>query len=257
MDRDILLLSLALGILSLGVLVLGADILAGSRRRAALAAAPQDELRAFLRAAPPMQAPPALPEPAIPAPVAFEPPPAPTASEPAPAPAADGFVFRRHVSRDFASMEMSHKRFRTAPGIETPPPAPLDFSTIQSEVRAILGAATPVLPSSTAQAAHLIWTEPERLAVLSLAGATPETGLALLRAHGIATLIAAPGHPFRPPIEGVELLALPDGADAAAPLAAQLRAKLAEGERIAFHTETGLSGAAALLAARFSSRRAG
>ncbi len=169
----------------------------------------------------------------------------------------DSFVFRRHVSRDFASMELSHKRFRPAPEPESPPPAPLDFSTIQSEIRAVLGAAPPSPPPAAPRQAQLSWTEPQRLAVLSLAGAPPEAGFALLREHGISTLIAATGHPFRRPVEEIEILSLPDGTDTAAPLAARLRAKLANGERIAFHTETGLSGASALLAARFSSRQSG
>ncbi len=268
MDHDILLLSGALGILSLGILALGTDILASSRRRAALAAAPQDELRAFLRAAPPMRAQPAMPEPepgkpASLGPLTFEPSlvlEPPTALKLAPAQAeaqaADGFVFRRHVSRDFASMELSHKRFRPAPEPENPPPAPLDFSTIQSEVRAALGAAAPAFPPPIPHGAQLTWTEPGRLAVLSLAGAPAEAGLALLRDHGVATLIAASGHPFRLPVEGIDILSLPHGSGAAA-LTTRLRAKLADGGRIAFHTESGLSGAAAQLAARFSSRQAG
>jgi len=252
LDRDILLLSVALGLLSLGILALGTDILAGSRRRAALAASPQDELRTFLRASSPMQAQPALPEPQTVEPASPEELPMAEA-----APAMDNFMFRRHVSRDFASMELSHKRFRPAAESETPPPVPLDFPIIRSEIRAVLGAPAPSSPRPAPRAAQLIWTEAERLAVLSLAGATPKSGLALLREHGIATLIAAPGHPFRLPVEGIEILSLPESAGAAAPLAARLRAKLTKGERIAFHTETGLSGAAALLAARFSSRRSG
>ena len=220
-------------------------MLSGFRRRAALAAAPQDDLRAFLRVAPPMQAAPPQPasEPAI---------------EPDPPPAGEGFMFRRNVSRDFASMEVSHKRFRPAPEAETAAlsPAPVEFSVIQNEVRAVLGTA-PGQSSSTSHGANLAWAEPDRLAVLSLAAAAPEDGLALLRDHGITTLIAAPGHPFRQPADKFDLLSLPESADAAAPLAAKLRAKLATGEPIAFHAETALSGAAALLAARLSSRRAG
>lgn len=237
MDRETLL-SVALGLLSLGILVLGADILASSRRRTALAASSRDELQTILRAAPPMRA--------------ASPAGAPAADLP---PAPDGFVFRRHVSRDFASMELSHKRFHPALKPDTPPP--LEFSTIQSEIRAALNADAPIAPRRAPQAAQLIWAEPERLAVLTLSGAAPEAGIALLRRHGISTLIAARGHPFQQSTEGIEILSLPDGTDAVAPLAARLRAKLAAQERIAFHTETGLSGAAALLAARFSNRRAG
>lgn len=153
-------------------------------------------------------------------------------------------------------MELSHKRFRAAPEPEAPPPAPVDFSTIQSEVRAVLEAAGPA-SAPPPGGPQLIWTEPERLAVLSLGEASPEAGLALLRKNSVHTLLAAHGHCFRPSVEGVEILSLPDGADAAAPLAALLRARLAGGEPVAFHTETGLTGAAALLAARLSSRRAG
>ena len=198
-------------------------------------------------------------ETALPKPAAFEaPPPAPGDAPPAKATGtADSFVFRRHISRDFASMELSHKRFRPAPQPESPPRAPLDISTIQSEIRAVLGPAPSSPLHASPHLAQLTWTQPQRLAVLALAGAPPKAGLALLRAHGIFTLIAATGHPFRRPVEEIEILSLPDGADAAAPLAAQLRAKLAAGERIAFHAETGLSGAAAQLVARFSSRQAG
>ncbi|MDE1897119.1 MAG: hypothetical protein KGH91_08595, partial [Rhodospirillales bacterium] len=165
------------------------------------------------------------------------------------------FVFRRRVSRDFATMEVSHKRFRPAVENEVITTSQPDISAIRSEVRAVLEAAAPAAPQQPAPEAKLLWTEADRLAVLSLAGASPASGLALLKRYSIGTLIAAPGHPFRVVEGGIEILPLPDGFRAAAPLVALLRAKLGQGERIAFHTETGLSGAAALLAARFSSRQ--
>ncbi len=238
MDRDTLLLSAILCILSLGALMIGINLFINARRKAALAAVPQDDLRRFLRAAPPMQ----LSQTEVK-----------HIDEDPPAP--HNFIFRRHVSRDFASMEISHKRFRPAPENAVTRPVPLDILTIRSEVRAVLEAAAPAAPQPPAPEAKLLWTEADRLAVLSLAGASPASGLALLRRHGIGTLIAATGHPFRLGETGIEILPLPDGAKATAPLAAQLRAKLAQGERIAFHTETGLSGAAALLATRFSNRQ--
>lgn len=244
MDRDILLLSAMLCILSLGVLVLGADLLAGARRKAAMAVAPQDDLRAFLRIAPPMPMQPGQSN-QVETGGIYDKPPVP-----------EDFVFRRRLSRDFATMEMSHKRFHPPVQEKATNPAQLDISAIRSEVRAALDAASPAAPRQPAAMAQLLWTEADRLAVLSLAGAAPEAGLALLKRHGIATLIAAPGHPFHSVGGDIEILPLPDGPGATAPLAARLRAKLAQGERIAFYTETGLNGEAALLAARFSSRQA-
>ncbi|MBU6419940.1 MAG: hypothetical protein KGQ79_09470 [Proteobacteria bacterium] len=239
MDRNTLLLSATLCILSLGVVVLSLDLLTGARRKAAAAAPPQDDLRVFLQLAPPMPVQSGQAEQVI----ALETPPLP-----------EDFVFRRRVSRDFASMEISHKRFRASETAGTEVATEMDMSAIRHEVRAALGTATPGAPPVKAR---LRWTDTDRMAVLSLAGAAPASGLALLKRHGIGTLIAAPGHPFKPEEEAIEILPLPDGSGTAAPLAARLRAKLARGERIAFHTETGLSGPAALLAARFASRQAG
>ncbi|MBU6449464.1 MAG: hypothetical protein KGQ26_07555 [Rhodospirillales bacterium] len=244
MDRDTLLLSATLCILSLGVVALGLDLLAGERRKAASAAPPQDDLRVFLRLAPPMP----IHSPA--GPVQTEP----TGYEKPPLP--EDFVFRRHAFRNFASMEISHKRFHPPSQDDATSPAHTEFSAIRSEICATLDAATPTAPRQPPSVAQLLWTEADRLAVLSLAGAAPATGHALLKRHRIGTLIAAPGHPFDPAEEGIEILILPEGLGATSLLAATLRAKLAQGERIAFHTEAGLSGAAAMLAARFSSRRA-
>ena len=243
MDRDFLLLSAALCALSLGVLALGADLFASSRRKAAMAALPQDDLRAFLRIAPPM--------PTQPTPSGQEE----TANAKPPVP--EEFIFRRNVSRDFASMEISHKRFRPAVPEEPSLPAPMDFSSIQREIRAKLNASPPAVPHHTPPAAQLLWTEAGRLAVLTLAGSAPASGLALLKQHGIGTLLAIPGHPFHATGEDIEILSLPESSGAAASLATRLRARLAQGGRIAFHTETGLSGTAALLAARLSTRKAG
>lgn len=347
-----LLLSITLGALTVGIFALGWEMLVGARRRAALAAAPRDELRSFLRAASPMVGLEALPialaapqehmteveaaresdeaadtalllpempglfPPVPPAPLSplnqtplahetqfeteaairsvlksepeftaepgFTPAAEPAASaepeseppsEIAPvqqiaddAPIADGFIFRRNVSREFASMEISHKRFRTADSPPAPPatstasvtsalPAPVDFSTIQNEIRAALTAPPQAEPSRPAQGAQLTWTEPGRLAVLSLGGSTARAGLALLSAHNISVLIAPPGHPFGTHVEGIEILTVTDK-DAAVPLAVTLRAKLASGAALAFFTETGLTGAIALLAAQFSRRSA-
>jgi hypothetical protein len=238
LDRDTLLLSATLCILSLGVVALGVDLLTGARRKANAVPPPQDDLRVFLRLAPPMPVQHGQAEQVI----AIENPPLP-----------ENFVFRHRVSRDLASMEISHMRFRAPEVAGTEAAAEMDMSAIRQEVRAALGSTAPAPPVE----AQLRWTETDRMAVLSLAGATPISGLALLKRHGISTLFAAPGHPFQPEGEAIEILPLPDGSGALAPLVAQLRAKLARGERIAFHTETGLSGAAALLAARFASRQAG
>ncbi|WP_298214466.1 hypothetical protein, partial [Acidocella sp.] len=101
--------------------------------------------------------------------------------------------------------------------------------------------------------AQLVWTEPGRLAVLSLGCEGAAAGIARLRARGISALIAAPGHPF-PPGGGLEIILVEDAT--LAPLAARLRARLAAGEALAFHVEQGLSGAVAGLAAQLSSRRA-
>lgn len=239
MDRNTLLLSATLCILSLGVVALGLDLLTGARRKAAAAVPPQDDLRVFLRLAPPMTMQPGQAEQVI----AHSPPPLP-----------EDFIFRRRVSRDFASMEISHKRFRSSEAAGTEAAAEMDMPAIRHEIRTSLG--NPSSETATAEA-QLRWTDTNRMAVLSLAGAAPDSGLALLKRYGIGTLITAPGHPFKPEGKAVEILPLPDDSGAAAPLAARLRAKLARGERIAFHTETGLSGAAALLAARFASRQAG
>nr|WP_295743081.1 hypothetical protein [uncultured Acidocella sp.] len=240
MDQDTLYLSAGLGVLGLGILALCIDLLAGRRRRTAPATGPQDDLHAFLRAAPPM-------------PVEATPRPVPPAEPPAPEPEAQpapetGFVFRRHAARAAMPPQAS-----TAPRL-----AGMDLTSIQNEIRAALDslAASPP-PSPAAQGAQLVWAEPGRLAVLSLGQAEPEDGLALLREAGIVALIAAQGHPFSAP-GALEILTLPSSADAAAPLAATLRSRLAAGEKLAFFTdETGLSGAAATLAARLSSRRAG
>ncbi len=132
--------------------------------------------------------------------------------------------------------------------------APADLAAIQSEIRAAFQAAgsSPAAPPRPA-GAQLVWTEPGRLAVLSLGGEGAAAGIARLRARGISALIAAPGHPF-PPGGGVEIILVEDAT--LAPLAARLRARLAAGEALAFHVEQGLSGAVAGLAAQLSSRRA-
>ena len=248
MDRDILLLSSTLCVLCLGIILVSVDIFAGTRRKVVTLAPPKDDLRVFLRIAPPMTKSPTQPGPnesVQPGSTTYETPPTPAE-----------FIFRRRVSRDFASMELSHKRFRSATETEAAAPAPVEISIIRNEIRAVLEAPAPAAPRHARPVAELIWTEADRLAVLSLAGATPASGLALLKRHGIGTLIAGPGHPFRQAWEAIDILLLPDGPDTTPPLAARLRAKLARGERVAFYTETGLSGAAALLAARFSSRQA-
>ena len=159
------------------------------------------------------------------------------------------FVFRRHLSQTQAP----------APDVPPPPasaPKAVDFNTIQREIRAALGtAAQAPQPAPRPKSAALRWTEPGRLAVLSLGNAAPQTAWPLLQAQGIYILIAAETHPFPAPNRNIELICLPDHGEAdISALTARLRAKLTKGERIAFYTETGLYGPAALLAARLSSR---
>lgn len=147
--------------------------------------------------------------------------------------------------------------------LKVPPTTPkrpeiLAFSTIQDEIKAALRAATQeASPSVSTNPASLNWSEQGRLAVLSLGDSAPESAWPLLQAQGIHILIVPQLHPFPAPNRSMELLCLPDNDEAELnTMAAGLRAKLVKGERIAFYTETGLTGPAALLAARLSSRSA-
>lgn len=137
-------------------------------------------------------------------------------------------------------------------------PTKIEFSTIQNEIRAALGqAAQSATQAPAPRSATLSWTESGRLAVLSLGDTPPENAWPLLQAQGIYILIVPETHPFPPPNRTIDLLCLPDIDEATmSALIAKLRAKLAKGERIAFYTETGLTGPAALLAARLSGRMA-
>lgn len=168
------------------------------------------------------------------------------------------FVFRRNLIQDRPP----------APPAETQPPsappAKIAFSTIQDEIRAALGQAANGSTTSSAPAALplsapalpvLTWTEEGRLAVLSLGNATAETAWSLLQTHGVHILIVPQDHPFPAASRMIELIYLSSYNDASMPeLIGRLRAKLAKGERIAFYTETGLSGTGAFLAARLSGR---
>lgn len=174
--------------------------------------------------------------------------PAPLTNGPVSKPA--DFVFRRHLTQPLSTPD------NTAQETQPSPPPKIEFSTIQNEIRAALeqAAQTPK-PASPPSAAMVSWTESGRLAVLSLGDAPPEIAWSLLQAQGIHILIVPEDHPFPPPNRTIELLCLPEMDEAAmSALIARLRAKLAKGERIAFYTEAGLTGSAALLAARLSGR---
>lgn len=159
------------------------------------------------------------------------------------------FVFRRRLAQSLATPPES-------PSNSSPPPKAIDFSTIQREIRAALGTATQETePASSSKNASLKWTEPDRLAVLSLGNAKPQTAWSLMQTQGIHILIVPETHPFPAPNRNIELICLPDhGEPDISALISKLRAKLTKGERIAFYTEAGLSGPTALLAARLSSR---
>ena len=161
------------------------------------------------------------------------------------------FVFRRNLSRQLLTPAES------AIARPVTPPATIAFHTIQSEIRAALeAAAAQETGPVTAPAIPLLnWTEPGRLAVLSLGESPPEAAWTMLKAQGVDLLIIAEDHMILPPNGEIELLVLTDLDEATLlKLIAALRARLAKGGRIAFYTETGLTGGAALLAARLSTR---
>lgn len=167
------------------------------------------------------------------------------------------------TKQDLANFVFHHSAVQArplAPAIDAhSPPAPpekISFHTIKDEIRAALGQATQSAPVVAAPASPTLnWTETGRLAVLSLRTASPKTAWPLLQSEGIHVLIVPQGHPFSTTSRTIELVCLADYNDAStAELIAKLRAKLAKGERIAFYTETGLSGAGAFLAARLSGR---
>lgn len=160
------------------------------------------------------------------------------------------FVFRRKFIQEQEAASATDAQHLP------PPPAKIAFSTIQDEIRAALSQATKASPTATAPALPTLnWTETGRLAVLSLSHAAPETAWSLLQAQDIHILIVPQNHPFSTTNRMIELICLSSYNDASMPdLIAKLRAKLTKGERIAFYTETGLSGASAFLAARLSGR---
>lgn len=225
------ILSLILVALLLAIIFLGAGLLADARRsktkpRLILSDNFEDALR-VVEATPPVEDTP----PKTPASAEF--------SRPAPQPPAS--------------------RPGKVPGQEALPTAKIAFSTIQSEIRAALEAASQTtVPAHSARTALLNWAESGKLAVLSLGDAPPASAWPLLQAQGIRILIVQEDHPFPPPDNAIELLCLRDQDTASlSPLITKLRARLAQGEPVAFHTESGLTGTAAFLAARLSSRRPG
>lgn len=163
-----------------------------------------------------------------------------------------GFVSRHHSTQAHPQETVidTHRASTT--------PEKIAFHAIKDEIRAALGQATQsAAPPPPPASPTLNWTETGRLAVLSLRTASPQTAWPLLQAHGIHILIVPQGHPFPATSRMIELIFLSSYNDASMPeLVAKLRAKLAKGERIAFYTETGLSGAGAFLAARLSGRSA-
>lgn len=137
------------------------------------------------------------------------------------------------------------------------PTAKIAFNTIQSEIRAAFEAASQAPhPPQEIRSALLNWIEPGRLAVLSLGDVAPASAWQLLRAEGIRILIVQEDHPFPAPDKTIELLCLDDQETASlSSLITKLRARLAQGEPVAFHTESGLTGTAAFLAVRLSNRK--
>lgn len=240
---DMAILFVILLVLAIAILILAWDLLARPRRRVSEPAAPKDNdtfndnFEDVLRAV-----------------EVNDPRPTP-ADKPADQPA--DFVFRRHLTPPLSTPVEQAKK---TPEAHPAPPPKIEFSTIQNEIRAALGQAAqsprPV-PAPAPHTAMLSWAESGSLAVLSLGDADPEIAWPLLQTHGIHILVVPEGHPFPPPNRTIELLCLADIDEAAmATLIAGLRAKLAKGERIAFYTETGLTGPAALLAARLTNRTA-
>lgn len=238
---DIAILFIVLLVLAIAILVLGWDLVRRPRRGEKVAFVPDnsasedhDDFETTLLAVEAEDTPPPPPE--------------------KPANRASDFVFRRNFAQSLTAPAENE------PEAEPPPPTKVEFSTIQNEIRAALGQAAQS-PKPNPRPAHssamLSWTESGRLAVLSLGDSAPEIAWPLLQAQGIHILIVPEDHPFPPPNRAIELLCLA-GFDepAITALIAKLRAKLAKGERVAFYTETGLTGPAALLAARLTGRTA-
>lgn len=237
MHLDIVILAVILLILALAIAILGVDLLVRMRRKTPPS----------VKAENPSSDVPRVPAPA-PVLKVTDHPPLPQTKSPKPEEEA---AFAPHRPAPQALGSNGGKTVK-------PQPDKLAFSAIQDEIRAALQAATKEAPSTpSANPALLNWSEPGRLAVLSLGDASPTTALSLLQAQGVHILIVPETHPFPTPNRNIELLCLSDHEDASlTTLATGLRAKLAKGERIAFYTETGLTGSAALLAARLSSRSA-
>lgn len=237
---DIVILSIILLVLGVAILILCGNLLLRTRRAVSL---PTNEINDRLKNVP------QAPETALTPLRVYE-----HTTEEKPT----DFVFRRNLIQDHPP----------APPADAPPPsvppAKIAFSTIQDEIRAALGQAANGSTTSSAVAPSpvaapvlpaLAWTEEGRLAVLSLGDATAETAWSLLQAHGVHILIVPQDHPFPAASRMIELIYLSSYNDASMPeLIGRLRAKLAKGERIAFYTETGLSGTGAFLAARLSGR---
>lgn len=238
MHLALVVLLLVLLALCLAIVIMGASLLVRPRRKAELPPAQADEFEDILRTIE-----------ARPAPTQDEMPAAPAQEA---APAETEFVFRRTRAQNRPE---TVEKTASAPSA---PPKPIDFDIIQREIRAALGTATQAESPATAGGLSLDWAEPGRLAVLSLGDAEPQAAWPLLQAEGIHILIVAADHPFPTPNRAIDLICLPEDAESAIPaLIAGLRAKLAKGGRIAFYTETGLSGPMSLLAARLSSRAMG
>lgn len=151
----------------------------------------------------------------------------------------------------------SQKAFETPVRNAAPkPPEKVAFSTIQHEIRAALGSATRDTTIQTAPDTPVLqWLEPGRLAILSLGHATPESAWSVLQTWEVNILVTPEAHPFPTPNRALELLCLPNRAEAIIPvLAVKLRAKLAKGERIAFYGTPQLTGSVALLADQLASQ---
>lgn len=234
MHPDMAILFIVLLVLAVAILILGWDLLMRPRSRVQPPALP-DENDPFEDVLQTVETEDALP---------------PILDEPARRP--EDFVFRRNLAQTLTAPA------DTVPDSKPAPPTKIEFSTIQNEIRAALGqAAQNPTPAPSASSAILSWAESGRLAVLSLGDAPPEIAWPLLQAQGIHILVVPEDHPFPPPNRTIELLCLADMDEAEmSALVSGLRAKLTKGERIAFYTETGLTGPAAFLAARLSGRTA-
>lgn len=234
---DMILLFIILLLLACAILVLGRDLLVRSDGQA-VAGTTNKEFEEILEEVE-VEALPSPPPPKAPS----------TSNKPT------EFVFRRNLSHELKSPTLDEGE-GDADLPPEPPPAKIAFSTIQSEIRAALGeVAQTNQPPPVPDSAALSWTETGKIAVLSLGKSPPAIAWSLLQAQGVHILIVPEDHPFPAPNRNIELLCLA-GYDEASitALSAGLRAKMAKGERVAFYTETGLTGAASLLAARLSGR---